>query len=204
MEPKTRGAGQLRAKGDPCRTLAEAREADEVALESTGSKTDQYEFGELRNHCRTDAILCSVQAMFGTGQYCPTSFTGGSEAVTQELRHRDDNSFTREEVWYELKLATTTAGRSSDQIGARSLRIGKAADMYHEYRSSRGPFTATCGHRMSSNGPWKTTAADNSALVAPRRSMSLIETGSGLANAKTVNEVNSFSDDVQASVSRPY
>ena len=137
--------------------------------------------------------------MIGTGQYCPTSFTGGSEAVTQELRHMDDNSSTRVEVQYELKLATTTAGRSSDQIGARSLRIGKAADMYHECRSSRGPFTATRGRRMSSSGPWKTIAADKSAIVAPMRSISLIETGSGLAKAKTVNEVNSISEDVHAS-----
>ena len=102
--------------------------------------TDPHEYGELKNHCRTDAILCSVQVMIGIGQYCPTSFIEGSEAVTQELRRMDDNSVIRKEVQYELKLATTTAGRSSDQIGARSLRIGKVADIYHEDKSSRGPF----------------------------------------------------------------
>ena len=59
---------QLKEKEDHCRTLADARAAVKVALRNFGLMTDPHEYGELKNHCRTDATSRSVQVMMDTGQ----------------------------------------------------------------------------------------------------------------------------------------
>ena len=105
--------------------------ADEVVVQIKSSKTDQYNEGCTRNHYRTRAELCPVEALAELQRQFPQRFGKGSESVLPLFRWADGRTITREEVQSYLQLAALADGWLPSDVGSHSLRIGGATAMAH-------------------------------------------------------------------------
>ena len=169
---------QLKCKGEVCTNYADAQHADEILLEITGSKTDQYNFGTLRNHYKSGGALCPVRAIVAMWQHFPARFEGGSEADLPLFRYASGAYVSRQDVQSELRLAAGAFGWSSDRMGSHSLRIGGATAMFHIHKDLEavkrfGRWLSGAFHSYlwesheQQQGMAKAMAEDKSALVAP-------------------------------------
>ena len=115
------------------------READEVTLCIRGSKTDQLNRGEWRNHFRAkgqdECKLCVVEALEMYEHWVPERFRG----VEQHERlfvWPSGRYLVRSEVQQVLCSSAVATGANPDDIGSHSLRIGGASALWAAYKDS--------------------------------------------------------------------
>ena len=128
---------QGKAGGEHAATLSQA---DELILHIRGSKTDQYNRGEWRNHFRrkTDdgnERLCVVEALAAYERHNPQRFRG-------EQTHRplfvwaSGRALLRSQVQQVLESAGVATGVPPGELGSHSLRIGGASALWAAFRDS--------------------------------------------------------------------
>ena len=106
------------------RTITSFEEADEVVWFIRGSKTDQYNEGQVRNHFESGLKLCPVLLFAELQRKNPIRFT--TEARLPLFRHTDDKMLAREEVGGTAKLAAIVVGNDPrKQIPIRSDPQGR-------------------------------------------------------------------------------
>ena len=104
--------------------------AQEVVIYLTGSKTDQYNQGTIRNHYRSgDLCLCPVRALGEMERYYPERFRG-AEAEEPLFRFEDGTPITRDDIHGMVQLAAVADGQQGARFGSHSLRIGGATALY--------------------------------------------------------------------------
>lgn len=106
---------------------------DEVVLRTRGSKTDQYNVGQVRNHFSTKDPegLCVVNALHRLRQAFPARFHEGYESDLPLFRWTKGEAVRRDLVKSWLERAAVAEGVPPDRIGSHSLRIGGATALYH-------------------------------------------------------------------------
>ena len=114
-------------KGEPCVKLAEA---DEVMLWFKSSKADQLKYGTARNHFRSGAELCVVEALQWLQTFAPERFEG-SEKHLPLFRFGDGTPLTRQMVGELLEQAAIEVGMDPTRFRSHSLRLGGATALYH-------------------------------------------------------------------------
>ena len=153
--------------------------AEEVVVHITGSKTDQFNVGAVRNHFRSGRALCPVWALGLAQHHFPERFSGGAEAAQPLFRHTDGSFIRREEIQGWLELAALANGQAAVRMGSHSLRIGGATALYHctqdlstVQRYGRWASSAFHGYLWESHDRQRDMAAhmasDMSELTAPR------------------------------------
>ena len=115
-------------------------EADELVLRIRGSKTDQLNRGEWRNHFRRgehteDGALCVVEAMACYEKHAPERFRG-SEKCSPLFVWASGRLLTKGDMKALLERAAVAAGVHPDSIGTHSLRIGGASALWAAYKDS--------------------------------------------------------------------
>ena len=111
------------------------RDADEVALCIRGSKTDQLNRGEWRNHFRTpEGELCVVAALEAYERHAPECFT--TKESDRLFRWGSGPYLLRGEVQATLEAAAMAVGADPGTIGTHSLRIGGASALWAAYKDS--------------------------------------------------------------------
>ena len=105
-------------------------EADEVVLYIRGSKTDQYNAGEVRNQFASGGDLCVVRAWREYERHFPQRLAG-SESRLPLARDADGSYIKRETVQARLAAAAAAFGVDRSKMGSHSLRIGGATALYH-------------------------------------------------------------------------
>ena len=104
--------------------------AQEVVIYLTGSKTDQYNQGTIRNHYRSgDLCLCPVRAFGEMERHYPERFRG-AEAEEPLFRFEDGTPITRDDIHGMVQLAAVADGQQGARFGSHSLRIGGATALY--------------------------------------------------------------------------
>jgi hypothetical protein len=122
-----------RCKGEPAETF---RGADEVVLKIRGSKTDQYNQGEIRNHFRTtDPRLCVIQALADYESH-QASRMRGPGAQGHLLVWGSGGPVQRSELQVLLERAAVAQGVDPRYIGSHSLRFGGASALWAAFRDS--------------------------------------------------------------------
>jgi hypothetical protein len=114
-------------KGEPCVRLAEA---DEVMLWFKSSKADQLKYGTARNHFRSGAELCVVEALQWLQTFAPEHFEG-SEKHLPLFRFADGTHLTKQMVGEILEQASIEVGMDLTRFRSHSLRCGGATALYH-------------------------------------------------------------------------
>jgi hypothetical protein len=99
-------------------------------LNITGSKTDQYNVGTVRNQFRSGELLCPVVALVDLNTHFPQRLRG-SEKMLALCRFANGRPVRREDVQHLLQLAAVAAGQDPGRMGSHSLRIGGATALYH-------------------------------------------------------------------------
>lgn len=72
--------------------------AEEVVPYIKGSKTDQYNVGEVRNHFRSGDTLCPLETLQELQRHFPQRFLGGSEAHLPLFRWTDGSYIQRDDL----------------------------------------------------------------------------------------------------------
>jgi hypothetical protein len=156
---------------------AKFTKAEELVIEITGSKTDQYNVGAVRNHFRSQENVCPVLAAELYERHFPQRLHG-SEKHMALMRWTDGEPMVREDIQHLLTLAAIAVGVDPARMGSHSLRIGGATAMYHmnhdlEYVKRFGRWKSDCFHRYlwEAHEPPKGIATlmarDRSQLTAP-------------------------------------
>ena len=115
-----------RTNNETCRN----QNAQEVVIYLTGSKTDQYNQGTIRNHYRSgDSCLCPVQALGEMERHYPERFRG-AEAEEPLFRFEDGTPIARDDIHDMVQLAAVADGQQGARFGSHSLRIGGATALY--------------------------------------------------------------------------
>jgi hypothetical protein len=117
----------VRAGNVPTTNFAEA---EELVIVITGSKTDQYNEGQIRNQFKSGEPLCPVDAMRLLNQHFPQRVSG-SERNLALCRFSNGDPVKREDVQHLMQLAALAAGQDPNRMGSHSLRIGGATALYH-------------------------------------------------------------------------
>ena len=162
------------AENAPCTSF---RDAVEVTLHITSSKTDQYNVGNVRNQYSTGAALCPVEAISALEAHFPHRLKG-SEKDQPLFRWASGEPIRREEIQHYLTVAGLAAGLAAGEIGSHSLRIGGATAMYHAVddlqrvkRFGRWASDSFHGYLWESHEPMRGVstemATDTSELTAP-------------------------------------
>ena len=157
--------------------LTSFKDAEEIVLHITGSKTDQYNVGEIRNQYATGLELDPVKAAWEFEREFPERLRG-SEKMEPLLRYEDGSAIQRTDIQHYLRLAAWAEGWDEDDIGSHSLRIGGATAMYHTVqdlekvkRFGRWSSDAFHGYLWESHeqmvGVAAAMAADNTELTKP-------------------------------------
>ena len=126
-----------KANGEQVETLSRA---DEVVLHIRGSKTDQYNRGEWRNHFRREVgegneVLCVVGSLAAYERHCPQRFRG-EHAHRPLFAWASGKALLRHQVQQVLENAAVAAGVPPGEIGSHSLRIGGASALWAAFRDS--------------------------------------------------------------------
>ena len=119
---------EFRVKGRVCK---DDEEPDEMTLRIRGSKVDQLNVGQVRNHYATDEELCVVKAMWQMRKKLPHRFGKGSEALLPLFRWSTGEPITRTEIVSWLTKAALSQGVPPERVASHSLRIGGATALYH-------------------------------------------------------------------------
>jgi hypothetical protein len=121
---------ELRLQGRACELH---EEPDEVIIRIRGSKTDQLNAGEVRNHyvSKEKEGLCVVRALSELRKTFPQRFGKGSEADQPLFKWKSGKAVMRTDVTAWLERAALSQGVPIERIGAHSLRIGGATALYH-------------------------------------------------------------------------
>ena len=110
--------------------------ADEVVLKIRGSKTDQLNRGEWRNHFRSvDRELCPVQALAYYQHHAPERFRG-SEAADWLFVWADGTPLLRDQIQAHLQNMAEECGLDRDEYASHSLRFGGASALWNAFRDS--------------------------------------------------------------------
>ena len=120
-----------RSQGMPHRSFASA---DEVVLTIRGSKTDQLNEGNVKNHFRADGELCVVEALQHVQSRAPERWL--TEQHSFLLRWANGKPVRRHEVQAPIMQAATALGGDPTRIGTHSLRFGGASALWAAYRDS--------------------------------------------------------------------
>ena len=120
-----------RLQGCPVKSFAVA---DEVVLTIRGSKTDQLNEGNVKNHFRADGTLCVVEALQLLQTRAPERWQ--SEQHDALLRWKNGKPLRRHEVQAPIMQAATALGGDPARIGTHSLRFGGASALWAAYRDS--------------------------------------------------------------------
>ena len=132
---------QGKCGGEPVLRLSAA---DEVVLKIRGSKTDQLNRGEWRNHFRAGNAgdeqggcpkLCVVEALAMYEAHAPERFTGNQKELAL-FAWASGALLTRSEVQQALECAAVAMGMQADEVGSHSLRIGGASALWAAYKDS--------------------------------------------------------------------
>ena len=116
-------------------------EVDEVAICTRGSKTDQLNRGEYRNHFRTGnedyekTGLCVVRALENFAKLAPERFAG-SARHEHLFRWSNGHYLSRQQIQTLVASAAVAEGMSPDDLGTHSLRIGGASALWARYRDT--------------------------------------------------------------------
>jgi hypothetical protein len=103
---------------------------DELVLCIRGSKTDQYNRGEFRNHFLSgDADLCVVTAMARYAAAHPDRYRG-------EGALRPFFPLQRDKIAETLVMAGRQCGCATGELGTHSLRIGGASALWNTFRDT--------------------------------------------------------------------
>lgn len=109
-------------------------DADEVALCIRGSKTDQLNRGEWRNHFRAQGELCIVDALAEYQRKAPECFD--RDRNERLFRWQSGSYLVREDVQRILESAALAGGAEPGSVGSHSLRIGGASALWAAYKDS--------------------------------------------------------------------
>ena len=162
------------------KACANLSEAEELVIYLTGSKTDQYNQGTVRNHFRSgDPVLCPVSAMATMQRAYPHRFRG-AEAGEALFRYKDGTPVQRSEIQGLIQLAALADGQAGSRYGSHSLRIGGATAIYlstkdldHVKRFGRWSSDSFHGYLWEAHerqkGLASSMAAAEGQLLAPRK-----------------------------------
>lgn len=162
------------------KACANMSEAEELVIYLTGSKTDQYNQGTVRNHFRTgDPVLCPVLAVAAMQRAFPHRFQG-AEAGEALFRYSDGTPVQRGDIQGLIQLAAIADGQASSRYGSHSLRIGGATAIYlstkdldHVKRFGRWSSDSFHGYLWEAHERQKglagSMAAAEGQLLAPRK-----------------------------------
>ena len=99
--------------------------ADEVVLTIRGSKTDQLNEGNVKNHFRAAGELCVIEALQHVQARAPERWY--TERHDHLLRWANGKPVRRHEVQAPIMQAAAALGGDPARIGTHSLRIGGAS-----------------------------------------------------------------------------
>ena len=120
-----------RLQGSPIRSFALA---DEVILTIRGSKTDQLNEGNVKNHFRAACGLCVIEALQHLQARAPERWQ--TERYDPLLRWANGKPLRRHEVQAPIMQAAAALGGDPARIGTHSLRFGGASAPWAAYRDS--------------------------------------------------------------------
>ena len=120
-----------RSQGSTARSFALA---DEVVLTIRGSKTDQLNEGNVKNHFRADGELCVIEALQHVQSRAPERWL--TEQHEYLLRWANGKPVRRHEVQAPIMQAAAALGGDPTRIGTHSLRFGGASALWAAYRDS--------------------------------------------------------------------
>ena len=109
--------------------VATLHHAEEVVIYLSGSKTDQFNQGAVRNQFRSGSDLCVVSALAAYQALCPERFAG-AESEMPLFRYMDGRPIPRTDLQSLIQLAAVADGQASTRYGSHSLRIGGATALY--------------------------------------------------------------------------
>ena len=154
-EPNRGARGEdniLRKAGKPA---DQAADADEVLLRVRGSKTDQLNEGQPRNHSRVGngKELCVLASLELMQKHLLQWFGAGGEADQLSSRRQDGSFMYRADVAAMVSAAAATTGAKKEGYAPHSLRLGGATALRAAYgdtgliqRWGRWASTAYRGH----------------------------------------------------------
>lgn len=124
----------LQRAGVPC-GLGE--EPDEIVLRILGTKVDQLNVGQVRNHYATGdgTWLCPVRVLANLRKHFPDRFADGPEGLRPLFRYSNGEVVSRKDVTDLIERAAIQEGVPAENVGSHSLRIGGACALYHVYGS---------------------------------------------------------------------
>ena len=115
--------------------VATFAEADEVVCTIRGSKTDQLNRGEVRNHFRTsNPEFCVVEACAEVERHNPRAFK--EEGELPICRWPDGSPVLRSDIAAVLVQAAKEEGVDAKDIGTHSLRFGGASALYAAFKDT--------------------------------------------------------------------
>ena len=120
-----------RLQGSPIRSFALA---DEVILTIRGSKTDQLNEGNVKNHFRAACGLCVIEALQHLQARAPERWQ--TERYDPLLRWANGKPLRRRQVQAPIMQAAAALGGDPARIGTHSLRFGGASALWAAYRDS--------------------------------------------------------------------
>ena len=115
-----------RKGNSPCPNISEA---EEVVIYLTGSKTDQFNQGAVRNQYRSGNELCVVEALAAYQRMRPERFIGAEEKEPL-FRFSDGATIQRTDLQGLIQVAALADGQATQNYGSHSLRIGGATALY--------------------------------------------------------------------------
>ena len=116
--------------------VAPTASPDELIVCIRGSKTDQYNRGEHRNHFLSgDPAYCVVSAVATYARARPGRYRGAHELGAFFTNERDQ-PLLRGQVQEALAHAAVDAGADPKDIGTHSLRIGGASALWNTFRDT--------------------------------------------------------------------
>jgi hypothetical protein len=105
---------------------------DEVVIRIRGSKTDQYNVGQVRNHFLSGhTYLCVVKALARVKGLFPLRFGKSEEGLLPMFRWDSGDPIKRDQVVSWLERAALAEGIPPERVASHSLRIGGATALYH-------------------------------------------------------------------------
>jgi integrase len=102
--------------------------ADEVVVYLKGSKTDQYNAGQIRNHYRSGERFCPVGVMESLERRHPERWK--DEAHLPLFRFGNGTTVKRKDISKIIKQAAVAIGADPERFDAHALRRGGASAMH--------------------------------------------------------------------------
>jgi hypothetical protein len=127
---------EARRDGEP---LSSWCMVNEVRICIRGSKTDQLNRGEYRNHFKVEgpggSEVCVVSALETYAKHAPHKFTS---AANQEPLFQWSNGdyLVRSDVHRKIAAAAVAENLAPEDLGTHSLRIGGASALWAQYKDS--------------------------------------------------------------------